>query len=86
MDTENRPLVTIGVPVYNGEKFIIDALESIKNQTYTNFECHIINNASTDRTIELVQEFEKRDSRFSLYAYNEFVDIAENWNRTVKYI
>ena len=83
---EKHPLVTICVPVYNGEKFIIDALESIKRQTYTNFECHIINNASTDKTRELVTEFVGSDARFSLHTYDEFIDMAGNWNRSVHYI
>ena len=83
---KNQPFVTIGVPVYNGEKFIIDALESIKNQTYTNFNCHIVNNVSTDRTKELVTEFVKTDSRFILHTFDEFIDAAGNWNRTVKFI
>ena len=86
MEKENRPLVAIGVPVYNGEKFIIDALESIKNQTYTHFECHIVNNASTDRTEELAGEFVGKDPRFVLHTYKEFIDITGNWNRTLKYI
>lgn len=84
--TENSPLVTIGVPVYNGEEYIIEALESIREQTYTNFECHIVNNASTDKTKELVSNFVKKDSRFTLHTYAEFMDIATNWNRTVQYI
>jgi glycosyltransferase involved in cell wall biosynthesis len=84
--TNNSPLVTIGVPVYNGEKFIIEALESIQKQTFINFECHIVNNASTDKSEALVSEFVKKDSRFKLHSYSKFVDIGENWNRTVEYI
>lgn len=83
---KDKPLVMIGVAVYNGEKFIIDALESIKSQTYINFNCHIVNNASTDKTKELVSEFIKNDDRFILHSYNEFIDMAGNWNRTVQYI
>ncbi len=86
MESQNSPLVTIGIPVYNGEKFIIETLESIKNQTYKNFDCHIVNNASTDKTEELVSDFVKNDSRFILHSFEEFLDIANNWNRTVQYI
>jgi glycosyltransferase involved in cell wall biosynthesis len=82
----NKPFITIAVPVYNGEKFIIEALESIKVQICTNFECHVINNASTDKTKELVSEFIRTDNRFFLHNYKEFTDIARNWNRTVHYI
>ncbi len=84
-DTVN-PLVTICIPVYNGDKYIIDALVSIKNQTYTNFECHIVNNASTDKTKEFVSKFIKEDQRFILHNHEEFVDINDNWNRTVNYL
>jgi glycosyltransferase involved in cell wall biosynthesis len=82
---DNGPLVTIGVPVYNGSKYIIEALESIRKQTYTNFECHIVNNASTDATEDLVSDFIKDDPRFKLHNY-DFIDQGGNWNRTVKYI
>jgi glycosyltransferase involved in cell wall biosynthesis len=83
---KNKPLVTICIPVYNGEKFILDALGSIAGQSYVNFECHIINNASTDRTSELVKEYIKNDDRFELHDHKEFVDLVSNWNRTVEHI
>ena len=50
MQTESEPLVSIITPVYNGEKFISECLESIRTQTYSNFEHIIVNNCSTDRT------------------------------------
>ena len=83
---KKQPLVTIGIPVYNGEKFIIDALESIKSQTYSNFNCHVVNNVSTDKTRDLVAEFVKTDSRFTLHSFDEFIDMVDNWNRTVQFI
>jgi glycosyltransferase involved in cell wall biosynthesis len=86
MENENRPIITICIPVYNGDKFIIDALNSIKDQTYTNFVCHIVNNASTDKTKDLVTEFIKNDHRFIIHSYDEFIDMVGNWNRTVRYI
>lgn len=84
----NQPLVSIGVPVYNGAEHIIEALESISKQIYLNFECHIINNASKDNTRKLVEEFieNKNDKRFFLHNYDEFADIISNWNRTVTHI
>ncbi len=88
MDTSKArlPLVTVCVPVYNGDKYIIEALESIRNQTYENFECHIVNNASTDKTGEFVADFIEGDNRFHLHNHTEFLDIASNWNRTADYI
>lgn len=79
-------LVSIGVPVYNGETFLAEALESIQKQTYENWECNIVNNASTDRTPEIAREFVKKDSRFKLHNYDDFVQIVINWNRTLLHI
>ena len=50
------PLVSIIVPVYNLENYIIRTLETIQNQTYKNFECLIIDDGSTDKTEEVIQQ------------------------------
>jgi len=84
--TIQKPLVAIGIPVYNGDKYIIEALESVSKQTHDNFECYIVNNASTDGTRELVTDYIKDKKRFKLYNYTDFVDIDSNWNRTVDHI
>jgi GT2 family glycosyltransferase len=51
--TQSTPLVSIGMAVYNGEKYLDEAIRSILAQTYTNFELIISDNASTDRTAEI---------------------------------
>jgi glycosyltransferase involved in cell wall biosynthesis len=79
------PLVSIGVPVYNGEKYLRECLESILNQTYSNWECNVINNRSTDRSKEIADSFEARDSRFRVITNDEFVDMTTNFNNTFKY-
>lgn len=80
------PLVSLGIPVYNGEKYIAEALESVLKQTYRYWECHVINNASNDHTEEIVSTFAERDSRIQLHTYTDFLPIVENWNRTVLHI
>jgi len=82
----SSPLISVCIPVYNGAKFIIQLLESIKNQTYRNFKCHLVNNASTDDTEKLAIKFSKTDPRFFVHTYNEFANIVTNWNRTVNHI
>ena len=47
---DSKPLVSIGMPVYNGEKYIRQALDSLLAQDYANFELVISDNASTDGT------------------------------------
>src|SRR4030042_2690535 len=78
--------VSIGVPVYNGEEFLHDALSSIQNQTYKNWECNIVNNCSTDKTKEIAEEFVKNDKRFKLHNYEEYYHLVQNWNRIVNHI
>jgi glycosyltransferase involved in cell wall biosynthesis len=79
-------LVSVGIPVYNGEKYIGEALDSMLKQTYLNWECNIINNASTDNTETIVKKYVNKDKRFKLHNYSEYVPIVDNWNRTVLHI
>ncbi|AEE17073.1 glycosyl transferase family 2 [Treponema brennaborense DSM 12168] len=59
-------LVTIIVPVYNTEKYVLRCLTSVQEQTYKNFECLIINDGSTDKSLEICEEFCKKDWRFKI--------------------
>lgn len=58
-----KMLVTIGTAVYNGERYLREALDSALAQTYTNFELVISDNASTDKTEEICREYTEKDSR-----------------------
>lgn len=59
-------MISIIVPLYNTEKYIIQCLQSIAEQTYTNFECIIVNDGSTDNGPTLVNQFIQDDSRFMM--------------------
>lgn len=56
-------LVSIVLPVYNGEKYIAKSIESVLNQTYSNIELIIVNDCSTDSTLEIVDRYKEKDSR-----------------------
>ena len=58
-----KPLVTIGLPVYNGERFIREAIDSLLTQTLTNFILIISDNASTDNTPDIVKGYQEHDPR-----------------------
>lgn len=60
---EELPLISVIMPCYNREKYVVEAIESILNQTYTNFEFIIIDDCSTDNTFEIVKEYAKKDNR-----------------------
>ena len=65
MDKSNNPLVTVGIPVFNGEKYIRKAIDSILAQTFSNFNCIISDNGSTDQTEIICKEYEKKDERIT---------------------
>ncbi|MBD2002388.1 MULTISPECIES: glycosyltransferase family 2 protein [Cyanophyceae] len=61
------PLVSVLMAVYNGERYLAAAINSILNQTFTNFEFIIINDGSTDNTINILSQYQKSDHRIHIY-------------------
>ena len=62
--------VSIIIPVYNAEKYLREAIESVLNQTYTDFELLLINDRSTDNSREICQEYTQKDNRIILFENN----------------
>lgn len=79
---EGEPLVSIGVPVYNGGQFLRECLDSILEQTYENWECIIVNNCSKDNTLEIAKRYAQKDKRFRVIDNKEFLNVMQNWNET----
>jgi glycosyltransferase involved in cell wall biosynthesis len=57
------PKISVLIPAYNAEKYLGEAIDSILNQTFTDFECIVIDDCSTDNTWKIIQEYAKKDSR-----------------------
>jgi glycosyltransferase involved in cell wall biosynthesis len=57
-------LISIIVTIYNREDYLKECLDSVKNQTYQNFECLMIDDGSTDNSKVIAEEYAKEDSRF----------------------
>jgi glycosyltransferase involved in cell wall biosynthesis len=74
----DKPLVSIGMPLYNGERYIRKALDSLMAQDYENFELIISDNAATDRTQEICLEYAAGDKRIQYYR-NE-MNMGAVWN------
>ncbi|MEZ0007068.1 glycosyltransferase involved in cell wall biosynthesis [Flavobacterium sp. 28YEA47A] len=62
-----KPQVSILIPLYNREHLIIETLESIRSQSFLNWECILVDDHSTDNSVEVVSAFISQDSRFKLY-------------------
>lgn len=76
------PRVSIGLPVYNGEKFLKEAINSILSQTYEDFELIISDNASTDQTQAICEDYAKKDGRIRYERQPVNRGAAANYNRT----
>ncbi len=76
-----QPRLSIGLPVYNGEKFIKEAIDSILAQTFEDFELIISDNASIDNTEEICRAYTTQDQRIRYYRNEKNIGCACNFNR-----
>jgi glycosyltransferase involved in cell wall biosynthesis len=79
-----RPRVSIGLPVYNGEKYLPNTLTRLTEQDFEDFELIISDNASTDRTPDICRTFAERDPRVRYVRNATNIGLAANHNRTVE--
>ena len=77
----HKSRVSIGMPVYNGEKFISVSIDSILTQSFDNFELIISDNASTDRTEEICRTYLNRDKRIRYIRNDTNIGVNRNFNR-----
>lgn len=75
------PLVTIGIPFYNSELFIKNAIQSVINQTYKNWELILIDDGSTDKSLEFAKEFV--DPRITIYSDNNNLGLIVRLNQII---
>ena len=76
-------LVSIAMATYNGEKFLKEQLDSIVNQTYKNLEIIICDDCSTDSTIDIIKDFQKRDRRIKLYQNEKQLGVLKNFEKAI---
>lgn len=81
-----QPLVWVMTPVYNGERYLAECMESVLAQTYKNWRYLVVDNCSSDGTPEIVRDYARRDPRVRLHECEEFLPIMENWNRALRLI
>jgi glycosyltransferase involved in cell wall biosynthesis len=73
-------LVSIVMTVYNAQEFLAEAIQSILDQTYTNYEFIIVDDCSTDKSLQIAQEFQHKDTRIQIHEHeqNMGISIARN--------
>jgi len=80
-DQKRPPRVSVGIPVYNGERYLRDAIDAILGQTFEDIELVISDNASTDATEEICREYVASDPRVRYYRNIKNRGAARNFNR-----
>lgn len=83
MCKKSIPRVSIGLPVFNGEKFIAKTIDSLLSQTFADFELIISDNASTDNTSGICKTYAQKDSRVRYYKSHKNYGAAWNFNNVV---
>ena len=86
MGPSAQPLVSVVTPVYNGEKHLEECIASVLAQTYNNWEYVIVNNCSTDRSLEIAQTYADEDERIRIHNNSTFLSLIRNWNHALKQI
>ena len=80
---KSKPLVSVVMPAFNVEKYIGEAVESILNQTFKDFELIIIDDASTDNTLSIAENYAKKDTRIIIVKNSKNLQIAVSLNKGI---
>jgi glycosyltransferase involved in cell wall biosynthesis len=80
MRLDAQPLVSVLTPVFNGERYLVECIESVLAQTYQNWEYCIVNNRSTDQTLAIAQKYASQDKRIRIHNNETFVGCDANGN------
>ena len=83
MTSQSPPLVSILTPVYNGQQYLAECIESVLAQTYTNWEYVIVNNCSTDRTLSIAMGYAATEPRIRIHNNPKFLGLIENHNNAL---
>jgi glycosyltransferase involved in cell wall biosynthesis len=83
VSTPQAPLVSVVTPVYNGARYLRECIESVLAQGYGNWRYLLLNNRSTDASLEIAQHYARLDSRIRVHDSAEFLPIIDNHNRAL---
>lgn len=86
MTSSAQPEVSVVTPVYNGAKYLRECMESVLAQTYENWEYIIVNNCSTDESLTIAREYERKDRRIHVYDNQRHLSMLENSNLALRKI
>lgn len=83
-DLQSGPLISVGIPFFNAEKFLADAIESVFNQSYKNWQLILLDDGSTDNSLEIAKHFSQKDSRVTIVTDGKNKGLAARLNELVQ--
>ncbi len=86
MNSSDQPWISVVTPVFNGEPYLSQCIEAVLNQTYRQFDYTIVNNCSTDRSLEIARQYAARDSRIRIVSNETFLSQIANLNHALTFI
>ncbi len=81
---KKNPFISVVMPAYNAAHYVSDAIGSVLNQSYKNFEFIIVDDASTDNTMAIIQDFRKKDVRIVIIRNKKNVGVTKSLNEAIK--
>ena len=81
-----QPLVSVVTPVFNTEKYLSECIESVLAQSYENWEYVIVNNCSTDRSLDIAQSYAENDPRIRIHNNKDHLSLLQNSNHALRQI
>lgn len=78
-----KPDVSVIMSVYNGEEYLVEAIESVRNQTFKNWELIVINDCSTDSTAEILADFASKDERIKVHPNEVNLKLPSSLNKAI---
>lgn len=85
-EVDTEPFVSVLTPVYNGEEFLKECIESVIAQDYANWEYVLVNNCSTDASLEIMKSYAALDSRIRIHDNTHFLPAVQNLNHAFRQI
>ncbi|MES2568228.1 MAG: glycosyltransferase family 2 protein [Bacteroidota bacterium] len=79
----NHPFVSICIPTYNGDKYIIECLNSCMNQTFKDYEIIICDDGSSDNTISIIEDYASRSESIKFFKNDKNLGLVANWNKCI---
>lgn len=82
-EKKDKPIVSVVMPIYNAERYLAQAIDSILSQTLKNFELILINDASTDKTLQIIYKFKRKDKRIRIINNRKNLQMAKSLNLAI---